>query len=74
MYLPVVSEVVLPPERLTTVVTGVGPLVCVCTLVDHQIVRLAELTATVTTHVVSTAFSVSTIVVVSIGVDLKIQN
>ena len=37
---------VLPPERLTAHVAGVGPLVGVCPLVDEEVVGLGELPVT----------------------------
>lgn len=44
--LPMISEVVLPPEGLTTDVTGVRPLVRVGPLVYQQVVGLGELPVT----------------------------
>ena len=43
----VVTEMVLPPEGLTTDVTGEGPLVCVGSLVDEKVVALGELSVAV---------------------------
>ena len=43
MYVLVVTEVVLPPEGLATDVAGEGPLVCVGSLVDQEVVALGEL-------------------------------
>lgn len=40
---PVIPQVILSPERLAADITGIGPLVRVCPLVDEQIVRLGEL-------------------------------
>ena len=42
----VVPQVVLSPEALATDVAGEGPLVCVCALMDHDIVALGELAMT----------------------------
>ena len=39
----VVTEVVLPPEGLAANVAGEGPLVCVGSLVDHEVVAIGEL-------------------------------
>ena len=41
-----VSKVVLASEGFTTDVTGVGSFVCVCTLVDQQVIRLGKVTTT----------------------------
>lgn len=41
--IPVIPQVILSPERLAADITGIGPLVRVCPLVDEQIVRLGEL-------------------------------
>ncbi|CAL4088006.1 unnamed protein product, partial [Meganyctiphanes norvegica] len=38
-----VTKMILPPEGLATDVTGEGPLICVCPLVDHEVVALGEL-------------------------------
>ena len=43
VYVLVISQVVLPPERLAADVTGERPLVCVGSLVDQQVVALREL-------------------------------
>ena len=43
VYVLVISQVVLPPERLAADVTGERPLVCVGSLVDEQVVALREL-------------------------------
>lgn len=50
MSLPVVSQVVLPPEGLVTDVTSVRPFVCVRALVDQQVVGLSEVAATELAH------------------------
>ena len=42
----VVPQVVLSPERLAADITWEGPLICVSPLVDHNIVRLGELSVT----------------------------
>ena len=42
----VISQVILPSESLATDVTREGPLISVCPLVDHNIVRLGELSMT----------------------------
>ena len=42
----VISQVILPSESLATDVTREGPLISVCPLVDHNIVRLGELSVT----------------------------
>ena len=44
VLLPMISEVILPPEGLPTDVAGEGALICVCPLVDQQVVRLGKLT------------------------------
>ena len=41
-----VPEMVLSPECFSTDITGVRPLICVGPLVDHNIVRLCELSVT----------------------------
>ena len=38
----VVAQVILPAESFAAHVTRKWPLVCVCTLVDHQVVRLGK--------------------------------
>ena len=43
VYVLVISQVVLPSERLAADVTGERPLVCVGSLVDEQVVTLREL-------------------------------
>ena len=43
----VVPQVVLSPECLTADITWEGPLISVCPLVDHNIVRLCELSVTI---------------------------
>lgn len=48
--LPVVSEMVLSPEGLLADVTCIRPLVCVCTLMDQQVVWFGEMPATKLTH------------------------
>lgn len=50
MDVPVVSQVVLPPEGLVTDVTSIGPLICVRALVDQQVIRFGEVTATELAH------------------------
>lgn len=50
MDVPVVSQVVLPPKGLMTDITSVRPLVCVCALVDQQVVRLGEVSAAELAH------------------------
>ena len=42
----VVSQMVLSPEGLATDITGEGPLISVGPLMDHDIVRLGELSVT----------------------------
>ena len=42
----VVSQMVLSPESLAADITGVGPLISVGPLMDHDIVRLGELSVT----------------------------
>ena len=42
----VVSEMILSPEGLAAHVTGEGPLISVGPLMDHDIVRLGELSVT----------------------------
>lgn len=48
--LPVVSEMILPPEGLVADVAGVWPLVRVRTLVDQQIVGLGKMAAAEFAH------------------------
>lgn len=50
MSLPVVSQVVLPPEGLMTDFTSVRPLICVRALMDQQVVGLGEVAATEFAH------------------------
>ena len=42
MYVFVVPQMVLSPKGLSTNVTGKGPLICVGSLVDQQIVAFGE--------------------------------
>ena len=42
----VVSQMVLSPESLAADITGEGPLISVGPLMDHDIVRLGELSVT----------------------------
>ena len=51
MSLPVVPEVVLSPEAFAADITWVRTLVCVCALMDQQVVGLGEMAATETTDV-----------------------
>ena len=46
-----ISEMILPPESLPTDVTSVWPFVCVCPLMDQQVVGLGEVTVTEPTDV-----------------------
>jgi len=46
MNVPVVPQVVLPPEGLAADIAGVGPLVSVSSLVNQQVVGLGELSVT----------------------------
>lgn len=48
--IPVVSEMILPPEGLVADVARVRPLVCVRALVDQQIVRLGKMAAAELAH------------------------
>jgi len=47
MYVAVVSQMVLPTKSFTTYVTRVRPLICVCSLVDEQIITLGKLSVTI---------------------------
>lgn len=49
-FLPVVSEMILPPEGLVADVARVRPLVRVRALVDQQIVRLGKMAAAELAH------------------------
>ena len=42
-----VPKMVLSPESLTADITGKWSLICVCPLMDHNIVRLGELSVTI---------------------------
>ena len=44
-----VSEMVLPSEPFAADVTWIRPLVCVCSLVDKQVVGLCKMATTKTT-------------------------
>lgn len=46
-----VSEMVLAPEGFSTDVAGEGSLVCVCPLVDEEVVGLGEMATTELTDV-----------------------
>lgn len=50
MDVPMVSEVVLPPEGLVADVAGVWPLVRVRPLMDKQVVGLSEVAAAELAH------------------------
>lgn len=49
--IPMVSEMVLASEGFSTDVTGEGSLVCVCPLVDQEVVGLGEMATTEFTDV-----------------------
>ena len=51
---------VLSSEGLATDVTSVGSLICVCSLVDQQIVGLGKVTTTETTDILLLLSSAST--------------
>ena len=38
----VVPQMILTAERFAADITRIWPLICVCTLVDHQVVRLGK--------------------------------
>ena len=42
----VISEMVLSSESLATHITGEGPLICMCPLMDHHVVRLCKFSVT----------------------------
>lgn len=44
---PVISEVILSSKGLAADIAAVRPLVCVCSLVNQQVVRLREMSLTV---------------------------
>ena len=46
-----ISEMILSSEGLPTDVTSVWPFVCVCSLMDQQVVGLGEVTVTEPTDV-----------------------
>ena len=60
--LPVVSEVVFPPEGLITDITYEWSFIRVCSFMNHQIIRLVKISATETAaeHLLRAGLSIHT--------------